>query len=180
MLTFTGKLTVMLAATLVTAHDALDVWRFVGLRATGLRAVSLTTGCRARWQGIPGCQNPANGYEARNILGCRRRCQMCRWHWRWTNLYRSTTSVTAKGRAVIPRCPRGRRGNQRHRGGGAAGREPQLQRAGKLRVMMSRWYATRKQARRRGRINDPGSRQGVRASWPPTNHPDCLIGHKAK
>lgn len=83
-----------------------------------------------------------------------------------------TTGPEATSR--VPRCPGGRRGYQRHRGGGAARREPQLQRAGELWVVVvvSCRHPAGKQRRRRGRVNHPGSRQGVRASCPPSNHPD--------
>lgn len=52
----------MFAATLVPADYALDVRRFVRLRAAGLRAVRLATGGGAGWQGIPRGQNRTGGH----------------------------------------------------------------------------------------------------------------------
>lgn len=76
-----------------------------------------------------------------------------------------------QGGPRVPRGPGGRRRDQRHRGGGAARREPQLQRGGELGVVVSGWHPAREQRRRRGRVNHPGSRQGVRAYRPASNHP---------
>lgn len=52
----------MFAATLVPADHALDVRRFVRLRAAGLRAVGLTTGGGAGWQRVPRGQDRTRGH----------------------------------------------------------------------------------------------------------------------
>lgn len=157
-LTFAGELAVVFAAALVPADDALDVGRFVGLRAAGLRAVGLASGGGAGRQGVPGRENRSGGHEAGNVLRRGGGRQVSRGHWgRWSDLYGawarggrgsgcgtgrgggSGGGCTGRGQAGpgVPRGPRGRRGYQRHRGGGAARREPHLQRGGELGVVVS-------------------------------------------
>ena len=165
----------MFPAAFISTNDALNIWRFVRLWTSRLRAVSLAAGSGAGWKWISRRQDVAGGNEARDIFGGGGWCQMILWHWRRrAYLQWSTTAATSTEDAPgVPRGPRGRRGHQRHRGGGAARREPQLQRGRELWVMGCRHPAW-EQGSRRGRVNHPGSRQGVRASCPPSNHPGCL------
>lgn len=170
----------MLAAALVPADDALDVRRFVRLRAAGLRAVGLTAGGGAGWQGIPRGQDRTGGHQAGDILRRGRGREMRGRHRRRRAYLKgpkgpaaaaTAAAGCAQGGPGVPWGPGGRRRDQRHRGGGAARREPQLQRGGELGVVVSGWHPAREQRRRRGRVNHPGSRQGVRAYCPASNHP---------
>lgn len=165
----------MLAATLVPADDALDIRRLVRLRAARLRAISLAARSGAGRQRIPRGQHRAGGHQAGDVLWSGRGREMRGRHRRRrADLYGSATATAgcAQGGRGVPRGPRGRRRrDQRHRGGGAARREPQLQRGGELRVVVSGWHPAREQRRRRGRVNHPGSRQGVRAYRLASNHP---------
>lgn len=167
----------MFAAAFVPTDNALDVRRLIRLRAAGLRAVGLAAGGSAGRQGVPGGQDRAGGYQTGDVLWRSGRCQMRGWHRRRRAYLKGSAAATAatagcaQGSPGVPRGPRGRRRDQRHRGGGAARREPQLQRGGELGVVMSGWHPTREQRRRRGRVNHPGSRQGVRAYRPASNHP---------
>ncbi|KAH0539206.1 hypothetical protein KQX54_002054 [Cotesia glomerata] len=156
----------MFAAALVPADNALNIWRFISLGASGLGTVGLAPGSGAGGQRVPGGENVPHGDQTGDVFGGGGGRQVRRGHRRRAYLERLPRVISGESRGPgVPRGPRGWRGHQRHRGGGAAGREPQLQRAGELGVMMSRWHATRKQARRRGRIHHPGSRQGrVRSS----------------
>ena len=176
-LTFASELSVMFAAAFISADDALDVRWFIRLRAAGLRAVGLAAGGSARWQGIPWGQDRASRHQTGDVFRRSRGRQMRGRHRRRRTYLKGSAAATAaaagcaQGGPGVPRGPGGRRRDQRHRGGGAARREPQLQRGGELGVVMSGWHPTREQRRRRGRVNHPGSRQGVRAYRPASNHP---------
>jgi hypothetical protein len=171
----------MLAAALVPTDDALDIRRLVRLRATGLRAVGLATGGGARRQGVPRGQDRAGRHQAGDVFRRGGWCEMRGRHRRRraylqgpaaASAAAATAPGCAQGSPGVPRGPGGRRRrDQRHRGGGAARREPQLQRGGELGVVVSGWHPAREQRRRRGRVNHPGSRQGVRAYRPASNHP---------
>lgn len=163
----------MFPAAFIPANDALDIGWFVRLWTSRLGAVGLAAGGGAGREWIPRRQDVAGGNEARDIFRGGGWCQVSRWHWRRRAHLKRSTAAAAATSTEVPRGPRGRRGHQRHRGGGAAGREPQLQRGRKLRVMCC-WHPAWEQGSRRGRVNHPGSRQGVRASCPPSNHPGCL------
>lgn len=166
----------MFPAAFIPANDTLNIRGFVRLWATRLGAIGLASGGSAGRQWIPRCQDGTGGNEARDVFGCCGWGQVSWWHRRrWTHLERTTAAANpTEDSPGVPRGPRGRRGHQRHRGGGATRREPQLQRGRELRVMGCR-HPAREQGSRRGRVNHPGSRQGVRASCPPSNHPGCLI-----
>lgn len=180
----------MFSATFVATDNALDIRRFVSLRSARLWAITLTSRSCAGGQRIARCENRNRGYETRNVLGGGRWREV-RWRhgWRWANRERCSGSRTGvspwcrsrtENGSRVPRSPRGRRSHQRHGGGGAACREPQIQRAGKLRVMGCR-HPPGEQGSRRGRVNHPGSRQGVRAFRLLANHPaDSLISRLIK